>query len=727
MKRAGWAASFIAVAAVGPAYAQDAAPPPVVRALTAPGPIRLDGVLDEAAWSAADSIAGLTQRDPDEGAPSPFRTVVRFLAAPDGLYVGVWAYDPAAPGGIRRTQLRRDGDMDSDDFIAVMIDAQRDRRSGFLFGTNPNGAMWDAEVVNQETFNEDWNGVWDVRARAAPGVWTAELLIPWQALRYPAGARAFGVNVVRYARRRNEESLWTSWRRQQGLGFQENEGTLLIERELPGRGMFEVRPYAAARGDAPARTYDTAGADSVTAQGGVDARAGLDAKLAVAPTLTLDLTINTDFAQVEADRQVVNLSRFPVFFPEKRQFFLESANLFQLGQSEQTQLFHSRRIGLSAAGAVVPIVAGARVFGRMGRDRVGLLAVRTGGDEQALDIVARVQHDVFTRGYIGAMATGRGGPGVAGEALAGGLDFRFPLLWRGQNVIPVGFFAGSKDPGGGPWRSAWRLFLDYPNDWADNFVSVARVDSGFDPALGFVRQDGIWRYQGAVRVFPRPHRWGIRRFAFTLLQADVTTTLAGDLSTATYEVRPIGIEFDSGDEVELRLNRELDVPADSFELFPGSAIAPGRYGWNRAELEFGSADARPVVVSVEASIGDFYTGAGEELQWDLGLRLAPHVVVGVEGDVTRVRLAGSGFTAHEHRLRLDYAATPQLNTTLFVQWDNESERLAVNARLHWIPRPGSDAYVVWSSAWPSGLARGIPWRRPLGGGLVGKLVYYLRR
>ena len=192
-------------------------------------------------------------------------------------------------------------------------------------------------------------------------------------------------------------------------------------------------------------------------------------------------------------------------------------------------------------------------------------------------------------------------------------------------------------------------------------------------------------------------------------------------------MRPLGIEFESGDDAELRLERELDVPADSFELFPGSDIPPGRYGWNRVAAEFSSSDARPVVVDVEASAGAFYNGDGEELQWDVGLRLEPHVIVGVEGSVTRVRLAGSHFTAHEHRLRLDYAATPRLNTTLFVQWDNESERLAVNARLHWIARPGSDAYLVWTSAWPSGLARGLPWRRPLNGGLVGKLVYYLRR
>ncbi len=718
-------AALLAVALSSGAAAQQA---PVLRAApVAGGVIRLDGIPDEAVWQMADSLTGLRQRNPLEGAAVSERTVVRVLAAPGGLYVAFWAYD-REPAGIRRTQLRRDANIDSDDYVGVVLDPMRDRRSGVVLGTNANGLLWDGQIVGADDVSDDWNGVWDVRSRVNADGWTAEFWIPWQNLRYPAAAQSFGFNVVRYIRRRNEESLWRGWRRNQGIAYLEDEGQLLLPSPPPPRGLFEGRPYLSASAEAAERSFDEAsGADSVIRAARTEAKAGFDGKLALGSQLTLDVTANTDFAQVEADRQVVNLSRFPVFFPEKRQFFLEQSSIFAFGQNGRTQLFNSRSIGLDPTGAVVPIVAGARLTGRVGSQRVGLLASRTGGSEDAGALVARVQHDAFTRGYVGAMGTWRGGPGVVGDALAGGLDFNFPLLLDGQNIVPAGFVAVSRDGDGRPWASAWRLFLDYPNDWSDDFIAVSRIEPGFDPALGFVRQAGVWRYTAAARFFPRPGRWGIRRLMITPLNADITTDLDGVLDNASYEIRPLGIEFESGDEVELNVQRRLDAPRDSFELFDGTIIGPGHYWWNRVEAQFQSSSARPVVVELQASTGDFYTGRASELEYGVNLRLEPHVIVGVDGGFQRVSLGPDRFTAQVHRVRFDYATTPRLNTTLFLQWDNESDRLAVNARLHWIPRPGSDAYLVWNSTWLTGLPGGVPWRRPVRGALIGKFVYYFRR
>ena len=348
-----------------------------IRVAALAGTVRLDGLPDEAEWYLADSLTDLTQREPASGAPATQRTVVRFLAGPGGLYVGLWAYD-STPGSIRHAQLRRDADFSSDDSFSLLLDPQRDRRSGYLFSVNPNGAMFDGEVQGAGDTNPDWDGVWDARARITPEGWTAELFIPWQTLRYRPDESAWGMNLRRFSRQRNEEVLWRAWMRQQGLLFQQEEGTLDGLEQLPGRQLLELRPYLLASGTLDERTFLPSGEDSITRTGSTDLKSGLDAKLAVAPTLTIDLTVNTDFAQVDADRQVVNLTRFPLIFPEKRPFFLEGSGTFDFGQSERNTLFYSRRIGLDDAGSAVPLVAGVRLQGRVGHERVGLLAARTG-------------------------------------------------------------------------------------------------------------------------------------------------------------------------------------------------------------------------------------------------------------------------------------------------------------------------------------------------------------
>ncbi len=610
-------------------------PSPARVARTA-APISLDGVFDEPAWFTTDSIADFTQTEPDEGQPATERTVVRFLARADGLYVGVWASD-SIPGAIRHAQLRRDSDFGSDDSFTLMLDPQRDHRTGYLFAVNPNGAMADAEVINFETTNADWNGVWDARARVTAFGWTAEIFIPWQTLRSRPDGDVWGVNCQRLIRRKNEAVLWQAWRRTEGILFLLHEGTVAGFSGLPQRAIGEFRPYMAVNGELRELRYPPEGTDSVLVLGDRGLKVGVDAKVALAPTLTLDLTGNTDFAQVEADNQVINLTRFPLFFPEKRPFFLESSGIFSFGQADRTTVFYSRRIGLDTPGHPILLAAGARLTGRLGRDQIGFLAVRTGDSERALDLVARVKHDVFARGYVGAILTGQSGAGASGKRLAGGVDLYFPFIVHGQNLVFGAYGAGSRDRAAAPVASAWRVFVDFPNDFMDNFA-----------------------------------------------------------------------------------------PPAAFEIFPGNTIAPGNYYSNRAEIEVASSAGRAVGLKVTASAGDFYTGTATELDAALTVRTAPHVITEVEAIQEAARLATGRFTARTARLRLDVAATPRLGNTLFLQWDNESDRLTVNARVHWIPNPGSDAYLVWNSAWPTGLAQRIPWARPARGAVVGKLVYYFR-
>ena len=686
---------------------------------------RLDGIPNEPVWLTADSISDFTQQDPAEGQPGSERTVVRVLATPAGLYIGVWAYD-TRPQAIRHAQLRRDAEFESDDSFSILLDPLYDRRSGLVFTVNPNGAQEDAEVVSFEDDNEEWDGVWDARARITAHGWTAEVLIPWQTLRYRLGASRWGANFRRVIRRTNERVLWRAWRRTEGLLFMPAEGELDGLDNLPGRSRTELRPYAAATGATRELEYHPDGSDSILALGQGTAKVGVDAKIALSGALTLDVTTNTDFAQVDVDRQVVNLTRFPLFFPEKRPFFLESSSLFDFGRAGQQQLFYSRRIGLASDGTPLPLVAGARLTGRVGGQRVGVLAVRTGGAEDAWDFVGRARRDVLANGFVGAMLTSRSLPGQRGPGMGGGVDFNLPFVVRGQNLVFLGFASAQRDSSGAPVGGAARLGIDYPNDRWDNFVGVNVIGRAFDPALGFVTETDIVRHNGHIDYFPRPHRWGIRRL-HSGFSWDVTTLLDGPRSHALFEVLPLSVELESGDEVAVVLQRLEDAPQQSFEIFPGDTVAAGHYWYNRAEVSIESSAGRPIGFEVTASTGDFYTGTATELATALTLRTAPHLITNLEFERQDVRLPAGRFVARSIRLRLDVAASPRLSSTLFVQHDNESQRLGLNARFHWIPKPGSDLYVVWNSGWPTGLSDGIPWRRPQRGQLTGKLVYYFRQ
>jgi hypothetical protein len=701
-------------------------------------PVRLDGRLDEPFWATTDSIDDFRQREPVEGAPATERTVVRVVRDAEALYVGVRLYD-REPSRLRASQLRRDADLwDNDDMVTLLIDGLRDRRNAFLFGTNPNGAMWDAEITLQDEANENWNGIWDVAVSRDTLGWTAEFRIPFRTLRFRAEAAAsFGFNVQRSIRRKNEEDLWQGWRRTQGFFRQQYEGELVGLGRLERRGDVDLLPYTLGR--VVESDHDLTGA--VAGAGRMDGKAGLDAKLALTPTLTADLALNTDFAQVEADQQVINLTRFPLFFPEKREFFLESSGIFSFGFNEISQLFYSRRIGLlqDSAGntAAVPILAGGRVYGKAGPWTIGLLDARTGGADQANDAVVRVKHDLFSRSTLGAMATVRSGPGARGVERVFGFDADFPLVVRGQNVEPTFWLAGSRVPGVAGTPVAFRIAADYPNDLFDNFVALYRVERGFTPTLGFFRRTGVWETTGHVDFQPRPRALGLRQLSikFPIPQWDVIVPEGGSLSrsadwqTARFEWRPLGGQLESGDRFEVNFQRRLDAPSDSFEVFPGTVVPPGRYWWNRWELQYGSSQSRALSVFARLNWGGFYGGRSTELEVGTAWRSGGHVIVGVDATRTEAHLPAGYFAAFQTSARLEYNLGTRTAFLGFVQWNNEDQRVDFNLRFHWIPVVGDDVYVVWNSGYttdPTARYRfpdSLAWSRPLNGAFVVKAVH----
>jgi hypothetical protein len=698
----------------------------VPRVRTTQVSIRLDGVLDEADWALADSIWEFRQKEPVEnGAPSE-RTVVRLLATPSGLAIGWWLYD-SNPAGIVRTQLRRDAALRSDDYVSMVIDGLSDQRSAFYFRTNANGSMWDGEHVTFDSGNEEWDGVWDVRTQINDDGWTAEMLIPWATLRYPEDVASMGMNFRRFLPRTNEELLWRGWRRTEGLRFLEREGTVAGFSGLPRRARAELRPYVLGQASPAERAFAADGSSSVTAAARTLGDAGIDIKIPVTNTITADLTARPDFAQADVDRQIVNLTRFPLFFPERRPFFTEGAGVFAFGREQQSQMFYSRRIGLGEGGSPVTIPFGARMQGRAGAYQLGLLAATTAGDDAARDVVARVRRDVLRRGYVGVMGTLSDRDSRPGS-LAGGVDFNLPWLVRGtDNLVLLGSAAWNRDSIGGATGANYRVVVDYPNDHADIVVRYDYVDEAYDPALGFVVQRGIHRLAGSTAITPRPRNARlIRRWEFNALNYNVVWDMEGALDNALFSVRPLGAQFQSGDRVELNYFRIFDAPDAPFEVVPGTVIPVGEYWWDRAEFKYVGANIRPVVFNTEISAGTWYTGHRLDVEMSLLARIQPHYELSLELEQNRGDLAEGSFVANTARLRADFAINPRLTVTGFAQYDDQSDRGALNARLRWTPSPGSDLFVVWNSVWPFEPVRAFSLMRPQQGALVIKYTQYLR-
>lgn len=693
-------------------------------------PIRLDAKLPGALWSTADSIVDFRQREPLEGKPASERTVVKVARDGDALYVAVRAYD-SFPNQLCAGQLRRDADLTSDDNITVLVDSYHDRRSAFLFQTNPNGAMWDAQLAGVNDINSDWNGVWDVAINRDSLGWTAEFRIPFRTLRFASntGGR-FGFNVRRFICRKNEETLWRGWLHSEGLQQLLAEGDLTGLGTLERKREVELKPYALARG--VERQFGPGGEQTGASSTG--GKLGLDAKVAVTSALTADLTLNTDFAQAEVDQQVINLTRFPSFFPEKRDFFLESSGVFDFGTLGQTQTFYSRKIGL-AAGVPVPILAGARVTGRAGPWTMGLLDARTGGSDNANDAVVRLKHDFLDRGYLGTIATYSSGPGLGASDF--GLDASLPLVAGGQNLIPSAWVDQNRGVGAAKPARAWQLLADYPNDRFDTFASLSRIDSGFQPALGFVRRAGIWESQGQAFYTPRPGFLGIRQLRFSPIipSWDVIADRKGSISdskswqTASFDWRPFAATLDAGDQIDISIQRRMDAPTETFSIFRSIMVPRGRYWWTRSEFGYVSSYNRPVTVAVFANSGGFYSGRSTDIELSGVWRGGGHVILGAETTRSAVTLPGERFEVIEAHTRMEYSFTTRTSLMIFSQYDNEARRADFNIRYHWIPRVGDDVYVVWNSGYttdltsPSRFPSARALSKPLNGALVIKAVW----
>ena len=662
--------------------------------------IVLDGALDDAAWRSADSIITLTQTEPREGTPASAATVVRVIASEDALYVGVRA---AQPAGVPIVSYARDRDasLSNEDHIRLVLDTYRDGRSGYVFAVNANGARYDALVANQgESENADWDGLWDAVAARGDSSWSLENRIPFKTLLFRQGMTAWGFNIQRRIQPFLETVRWASPQRQFQITHVNRAGLLT---DLPpvqlGIGL-SVRPSIAggARQSSPLAAVER------------DGDLSLDVTQRVRANTLASLTVNTDFAETEVDTRRTNLTRFPLFFPEKRTFVVEGSDIFQfgLGTGDDVRAFHSRRIGLLSQ-REIPLLAGVKINGREGSSNLGALVVRTGtSDDPLLDTlptdntmaVVRFQQNVLAQSSVGFIATA-GDPLGARDAWLAGPDFTYQTAeFLGDKNFLAGVWGLGMDREGLAGRKrAFGAKLDYPNDLLDIALTYKWLGDGFQPSMGFVPRPGVQILYFNVVHQPRPKRrilgMRVRQMVNESLNT-LVTDLGGRWESYRLFAAPVNWRLESGDRFEININPTGERLTAPFEIADGVVIPPGSYHWYRYRLEGGFAPKRKLSGQATYWFGRFYTGKLNELILTGAWKPSPLFIVEVNATRNEGRLPQGDFTQQVvgSRFRFNVSSNLQLNS--YVQYDDDSKLVGTNTRLRWHFSPVGDLFVVYN-------------------------------
>jgi hypothetical protein len=664
---------------------------PSLAAAPLAGAIRLDGVLDEPAWTQAPAITNLTMSEPTPGAAPAGRTVVRVVADRKVLVIGVRCDDPDAAGIVSFTKAR-DGLLQNEDHVKVVLDTFQDARSGYVFAVNPGGARYDALIQpGGETENANWDGLWEAATSRDGGGWSVEIRIPVSTLSFKQGLSSWNFNVQRRVQRLQEVDRWSGWSRDYKVTQMSHAGELagLPEFDL-GIGL-SVRPAVTAGGGLPSPGADVDGT----------LQPSLDVTQRLGSNLLGSLTVNTDFAETEVDTRRTNLTRFPLFFPEKRTFFLEGADIFSfgLGLGESLLPYYSRRVGL-VSGREVPILVGGKVNGRVSGTNVGAQVVQTravdGVAPDATLAVVRLKQNVLAESSVGLIATAGDPRGRAGSWLLGGdATYQTSRMKGGKNfLLGIWGIAMGRD-GLGSDSNAYGVSLDYPNDLWDTVVKYWRIGRDFDPSLGFVARPGVHAYTFDTEYKPRPGFWSIRQMFFEFRNS-LATDLDGQWESYRVFTAPVNWRFESGDRVEVNWVPTGEHLAAPFEVAPGVVLPPGSYHWTRYRLEAGTASKRRFSGQFTWWFGGFYEGTLQQLIWTTAWNPAPIVTLELNGEYDVGRLDAGDFTTTLVGTRVRLNLSPDLTISSYLQYDSLSRSFGTNTRLRWTVSPAGDLFIIYN-------------------------------
>jgi hypothetical protein len=711
------AALSLAVISSPAAFAQQADnPPPSLQAAKLDSAPIIDGVVDgDVSWAGAGLATGFWQVQPNDGLPATQRTEVYVGYTNAALYIGVIAHDED-PSGIIVTDSRRDSSLADTDAFLFVIDGVLDRQNGYVFGTNAAGIEYDGQITKEGAgdnfgsgggaFNLNWDGAWQVSSRITETGWSAEFEIPFGTLRYGRGeVQDWGINFQRNIRRNNEIAYWAPLERNRNLYRVSRAGTLRGISPPPQRNL-QITPYILGRWR---RGGSLEGSDS-------DSDFGIDVKYSITPSLTLDLTYNTDFAQVEADEQQLNLDRFNLFFPEKRPFFLENAGQFAVGNGQEVEMFFSRRIGIAADGNAIPVEGGARLSGKVGeRTNIGLLYM---GTEAVADTapandfaVARISQELRNRSSIGAIFVSREGDGS--YLVPSDQDYNRTYavdgrLGIGDHAIVEAWAAKTETPGRRGRDDAFALKYDYSSSEWSHRAEYTEVGKDFNPEVGFlarteyrkgsaflmrrIRPDDLW---GLLEI--RPHVSYRGFWKFDGFQE------SGRLHLDTHW------EYKTGTEIHTGYNLTRAGVIAPFDIVPGVTIQPGTYDHGEAAIVYFTNRSKPLSFELRTTIGGQFGGDRVSLSPAISYRA---------GETFRSELyfnyndfdlpvANGQFTATLARLRLSYSFTPKIQLQALIQHNDTSDKLGINFRFTWLRAANSGLYLVYNEVDERGIG-GLP-------------------
>jgi hypothetical protein len=684
---------------------------------TTAGPIEIDGVLDEASWSSAPKIGELVQRQPDTGRAPTERTEVTLLRDEDHLYVGVYAYD-AEPDRVVGTQMMRDASLRSDDSIEILLDTFRDHRSAFYFATNPAGAFVDGLAFANGQLNTEWDAIWHVRTSRTSLGWVAEFAIPFKSLSFPAGQSVWGFNIARTISRKLEDDRWTGARLEtQFLQVSEAGEITNLGGLTQGIGL-DLRPFLAGRWLHLAGSGDD----------DFSRKPGLDIFYNITPSLKLTATINTDFGETEVDARQINLTRFSLLFPEKRAFFLEGAGVFSFastgpetpggipGTGADLYPFFSRRIGL-VGGQEVPLDAGLKLIGTMGRTEIGVLSVRTrelrvrtadglGTDLLADDegfFIGRVKRNLFEQSYVGAIVT-NGNPSPGSSAQTYGADARLAtsrFLGASRNFVVDGFAVRGVNGPRSTKDWSYGFSAAYPNDKFDAQIALREIQQNFNPALGFVQRNNAQLLRIGASYNPRPRFLNIQQMFHDVYFTRFTNLDNKMVESWDLYIAPFDWHLRSGDSIHaiFDVNPTYERLFETFEIAPGVFLPAGEYRFTRFRSNAMSAARRRLSGSVSVGTGSYWSGRADQVTASLSYKLPPRFIASVSTNQTFARLPEGHFIARIFTSNIGYTASPRLSFSNLIQYDNRSRNLGWQSRIRWTLRPGNDLFVAFNQGW----------------------------
>ena len=684
-------------------------PPPRVRAVRTETPPEIDGRIAEPVWQQAGRIDSLRQKIPVAYGEASQRTEVFVLYDADFLYIAVRAHE-SDPSRIIASKMVRDGNMESDDRIAISLDTFLDNRNGYSFEINPLGNKRDGLIENSDASFE-WDGIWYADARVDSQGWTVEVAIPFQTLSIADHRTTWGMQITRYIKRNGEEDRWASPTPEiEAFNMHGNgrlDGLVGIQQ---GIGLDVVPKLALRHVDNPQ-----------TGREDTDFDPGLDAFYRITPSLTASLTVNTDFGEAEVDERQVNLTRFSLFFPEKRQFFLQDAGIFDFGGLQRNPLpFFSRRMGLSNQGEEVRILAGTKITGRVGPVNIGLIDVVTdeykrlpdaNGDREKVGVknlaVARASLNVLEESTVGMILT-HGDPNRDEDGLTAGLDanYRKSDFLGNRTLVARAWGQLTHTPDiedtscrvvptktGDSNDFAWGTRLAYPNDRVNWYAIAEGVEKYFCPALGFTSRTGIRNYYAGYRFRHRPER--VLRTLDHSIAGSLVTDSDDDFRSGRVSIEPFNMTNPAGDGFQATYARVFEKLPEPDRIRNGSVVIDaGSYSWDRWSFDFSTSSGRALSAGLLISAGGFFGGDRLDIEPSLAWRPSQHLLLTVTYERNAIEVENADFVVHIGALRADIQFNPRVSWNTFVQYDSESDSIGVNTRLRWIIEPGREFFLV---------------------------------